>query len=895
MTTQIITFCSTEAMSDPLFQSLYSLKPELAANFEGYVNNQNLTVKLPAGNRYYYRNTNPTTTESERLLSRNDILRSRSFRNNNSQTEDECSNLLYPFDFWRNTFADGNVSELVSHNLEIISNTFDYNWTAHKEILETNKYLPICYMSDNAEFSVLLDLFFKTYTYANSSNLELIRKRQEKQADFLKTLKFVFWKPNEYSYTHENLAGEASSIYSVFPKEFFTALKGSIINYDTTSGDFSDLGIQLSLNQERAQIDCHRHVRQVIPPDNSGGGAARLPKSCRSFLSSCAQTTRGSDFFFIKNSSVESLMKEKLATHSNNRLQVIKLPAWKTKSSDQTIAIGAFTKNQCLKRQISFFGIIYHSKILLGPESVKIIKRFGLASFGNKGDLTVSSRALKRFKQFIDDLTYHEGIKIYNPKKAAELMKQLYAGLNSFSSYCCSQLDQAQLQQLLMYQEDLYRPLTTQQNKLLTAQPKIPLAIKRKYNKISSAMASSAAALVSNKLDTANRDLNYQLRAIKQWMEQVKQAEEQKKTVLSDLVKSIEQIVVNAYFLYENKSIYTTIKNQYTEKYETALIENSNNTSEFFNNLANSGIKITEIKFSTSKQSENTLNFAASLDDYSAFIKLANNFKSPFDKEDAMVIKEIALAITTPVKIQVDSRQEFVVGGPYKVKATRQNLSIALLQKDSLFGSSGDSFCIHPHTTTFTSLSRLFNYTTGCLGEASALLYSAFEKNDLKLIVMSIMTWVSSANSSDSWGRKYDWFPPLNQVNFDEDPKSSSNELTEIEVGDFLEQACENLDDEEITVNATQNTRAMEGDLTLIEELIEEEALTTPTIEDDNPLEITIPMPVHNPVETTVMVDDSINPPPTEATAVVPSWNPQDFTIPQTTYTPVFNNSDHEN
>ena len=882
-------------MSNPLFQSLYSLKPELAANFEGHVNNQNLTVKLPAGNRYYHRNTNPTTTESERPLSRNDILRSRPFRNNNSQTEDGYSNLLHPFDFWRNTFTDGNVSELVSHNLEIISNTFDYNWTAHKEILETNKYLPICYTSDNAEFSALLDLFFKTYTYANSSNLELIRKRQEKQADFLKTLKFVFWKPNEYSYTHENLAGEASNIYSVFPKEFFTALKGSIINYDATSEDFSDLEIELSLNQERAQLNCHRHVRQVIPPDNNENDATGFPKSCRSFLSSYAQTTKGSDFFFIKNSSVESSMKDKLAAHSNSRLQVIKLPAWKTKSSDQSIAIGSFTKNQCLKRQISFFGIIYHNKILLGPESVKIIKRFGLASFGDKQDLTVSSRALKRFKQFIDDLIYHQGIKIYNPEKAAELMKQLYAGLNSFSSYCCSQLDQTQLEQLLMYQEDLYRPLTTQQNELLTAQPKIPLTIKRKYSKISSAMANSAAALVPNKLDEANRDLNHKLQAIKRWMHELKQAEEQKKFILSDLVKSIEQIYTNAYFLYENKGIYTTIKNQYAEKYEAALTENSNNTSEFFNNLANSGIKITEIKFSTSEQSKNTLNFAASSDDYSAFIKLANNFESPFDKGDAMVIKEIALVITTPVKIQIDSKQKFVVGGPYRVKATCQNLSIKLLQKDSLFGSSGDSFCIHPHTTTFTSLSHLFNYTTGCLGEASALLYSAFEKNDLKLIVMSIMAWVSSANSSDVWGRKYDWFPPLNQVNFNEDSAPSNSELTEIEVGDFLEQACENFDDEEIVINATQNTRAIEGDLTLIEELIEEEALATPIVEDNSPLEITTPMPVHNPVEITVVLEDSTNPPPAEAITTIPGWNPQDFTIPQTTYTPVFNNSDHEN
>ena len=66
-------------------------------------------------------------------------------------------------------------------------------------------------------------------------------------------------------------------------------------------------------------------------------------------------------------------------------------------------------------------------------------------------------------------------------------------------------------------------------------------------------------------------------------------------------------------------------------------------------------------------------------------------------------------------------------------------------------------------------------------------------------------------------------------------------------------------------------------------------------MEDNSPLEITTPMPVHNPVEITVVLEDSTNPPPAEAITTIPGWNPQDFTIPQTTYTPVFNNSDHEN
>ena len=132
-----------------------------------------------------------------------------------------------------------------------------------------------------------------------------------------------------------------------------------------------------------------------------------------------------------------------------------------------------------------------------------------------------------------------------------------------------------------------------------------------------------------------------------------------------------------------------------------------------------------------------------------------------------MNLKEVHFYTNEPVKIRLNGKdnKRARVGGPYAIKATSSHLRVALLSKDSYFGykfngNSIQGLRAHPHSGTI-SLSDFQSgvYSSACLGEASSLLYKAFEKNDLAHILLAVNIWLSSANTSDVWGRSYKYFP----------------------------------------------------------------------------------------------------------------------------------------
>ena len=70
---------------------------------------------------------------------------------------------------------------------------------------------------------------------------------------------------------------------------------------------------------------------------------------------------------------------------------------------------------------------------------------------------------------------------------------------------------------------------------------------------------------------------------------------------------------------------------------------------------------------------------------------------------------------------------------------------------------------------------------------------------DLKLIVLACLTWVNSANSSDPWGRKYDWFIKYSEISdgLQLQPHEVDNDLQEEDVGEFLQELFEPQEEEE--------------------------------------------------------------------------------------------------
>ena len=161
-------------------------------------------------------------------------------------------------------------------------------------------------------------------------------------------------------------------------------------------------------------------------------------------------------------------------------------------------------------------------------------------------------------------------------------------------------------------------------------------------------------------------------------------------------------------------------------------------------------------------------------------------------------IYQIQFHTTKPVIIRVDYGKDGddckkVVGGPYRVKldygvprrdnydrnrdwmSSSPSLSVALASTDACFGidSGANKYWVHPHTNyntystnTWETFSHVYDYYgSACLGEASPTLYKAYEDSDIKTAIFGAMTWITSANSSDQWGRSYNKFPKLSNVN----------------------------------------------------------------------------------------------------------------------------------
>ena len=143
-------------------------------------------------------------------------------------------------------------------------------------------------------------------------------------------------------------------------------------------------------------------------------------------------------------------------------------------------------------------------------------------------------------------------------------------------------------------------------------------------------------------------------------------------------------------------------------------------------------------------------------------------------------LHKIVFKITKPVIIRVDPVEKGencpkIVSGPYYVELYANQITLSPLASNFIFGHnpSNNNYWIHPHASSRSYsqgdvnrfLKNLTETTlTGCLGEASSALYNAFQAQDPRQCILAAMTWITSANSSDAWGKHWKYFPTLAEV-----------------------------------------------------------------------------------------------------------------------------------
>ena len=122
-------------------------------------------------------------------------------------------------------------------------------------------------------------------------------------------------------------------------------------------------------------------------------------------------------------------------------------------------------------------------------------------------------------------------------------------------------------------------------------------------------------------------------------------------------------------------------------------------------------------------------------------------------------IIKVQFETKAPSKITLVEKPISLVGGPYVVKCTASNLMLKLASVASYYGKTDAQYLCHPHTSSIGNFDNMFSsFRSACLGEASGIIFKAFESNSLKNILVSINLWLTSCNSSDVWGKRYTCF-----------------------------------------------------------------------------------------------------------------------------------------
>lgn len=170
-----------------------------------------------------------------------------------------------------------------------------------------------------------------------------------------------------------------------------------------------------------------------------------------------------------------------------------------------------------------------------------------------------------------------------------------------------------------------------------------------------------------------------------------------------------------------------------------------------------------------------------------------------------------------------DTRQ--VVGGPYHVQVAAgisfyqgasdpfrmtPALSIKLKDESSAFGynlcGGYYNLWVHPHTSSIqypldsNFFNKILNYAGhACLGDAGPSIYKGFREANVRTVVFAAKIWIESANSTDTWGRNYKYFPKVQDVILDDDSSEvqESQEISEVEVNEMLQDLMDQATGEE--------------------------------------------------------------------------------------------------
>lgn len=506
-----------------------------------------------------------------------------------------------------------------------------------------------------------------------------------------------------------------------------------------------------------------------------------------------------SDLFFIKKEKVSHFND----LYSDKRIPIVKFKSMLKGSSDPERTIKLYNSSN-FHTGYGFFPYAVRNclNLIVSPTETKSINFYGFATFMDSKKVTKYVKAKTFLNAFLQAISIAKGSYLYDTESYERIKKEIYGMHTTYIDNITNMFPNStptnKKSLILNSQAKAVKNLNVDtissmnhlnsfvQMKEYKDYKSITDTIKeleRKREKCTEFIQTSESRKnrkTREISDLERQNENYQQyivsnnatiaagkAALQKWDEELTQ----------NINKKNETETIITSLLPQKENIYSNYKSILTTKIsETA----SSDSNKFIKNLNSQGIYIKEITYSTSDGEKSV----------SQDPTLTTKAKEGalLDLEDYPKLHKICFEITKPVIIRVDPVEKGencpkIVSGPYYVELYSNTLRLSPLASNFVFGHNPNNhqFWIHPHTS-----SRSYNYSTvdeflraltttslnGCLGEASSALYNAFQAQDPRQCILAAMSWITSANSTDAWGKHWKYFPRL------EDVKGMSNETS---------------------------------------------------------------------------------------------------------------------
>ena len=397
------------------------------------------------------------------------------------------------------------------------------------------------------------------------------------------------------------------------------------------------------------------------------------------------------------------------------------------------------------------------------------------------------SKSREFIVSLLEDLSYADGLKFFDPEAYERKMKELYgthveywSGITSIwqgnwetAGEPVETINETSVNATHMAKTFGYESIKNSPQTIEFQE------IDKAYQHVEEKVSNSTSSI--ERFDREIKALQRQKRDLEQ---RIRSQEEYIAQYQNNLDQSVKDLAAASEAKRSMDDEYIQAKEAY-QQYVSAVSDNYDGALNWLNNMSKSGIVVEDIHYHNSSDYETK----SITEDPSLPVQALQG--------KTWKLHSIRFRTTKPVIIYVDrgSRGDSckkIVGGPYNITITQSDISISLQSSKACFGNDGTKIWVHPHTNylttrvdgTWKNFTRGFVNvpTRGCLGEASPIFYNAFKKNDIKTAIFGAMTWVTSANSTDTWGKHYKYFPKLSEVNLESSTSSDVQEEAEVEL-----------------------------------------------------------------------------------------------------------------